>query len=69
MINQDFKKVVVLTQAQFNAKQTAGTLEAGVEYQIIGETLPPCPSTTDGTYVLKATVSSGVVTYAWVLEE
>lgn len=32
------------------------------------EALPPCPVTTDGTYVLEATVSSGVVTYAWVLK-
>ena len=30
--------------------------------------IPNCEETTDGTYVLKATVSSGVVTYAWVLE-
>lgn len=28
----------------------------------------PEPPTADGTYVLKATVSSGVVTYAWVAE-
>ena len=27
-----------------------------------------CPTTTDGTYVLKATVASGEVTYAWVAE-
>lgn len=26
----------------------------------------PEPPTTDGTYVLKATVSGGVVTYSWV---
>lgn len=30
--------------------------------------IPNVDTTTDGTYVLKATVSSGVVTYAWVLE-
>lgn len=30
--------------------------------------IPNCEETTDGTYVLKATVSSGVVTYTWVLE-
>ena len=30
--------------------------------------IPNCEETTDGTYVLKATVSSGTVTYTWVLE-
>ena len=30
--------------------------------------LPECPTTTDGTFVLKATVSSGAVTYSWVAE-
>ncbi len=30
--------------------------------------LPACPTTTDGTFVLKATVSSGAVTYSWVAE-
>lgn len=29
---------------------------------------PACPTDTDGTYVLEATVSSGVVTYTWVLK-
>lgn len=29
--------------------------------------IPPCPTTTDGTYTLQATVSSGTVTYSWVL--
>ncbi len=27
-----------------------------------------CTESTDGTYVLKATVSSGIVTYSWELE-
>ena len=35
----------------------------------IGAKIPECPTTTDGTYVLKATVSNGSVVYAWVLEE
>lgn len=35
---------------------------------IVSKNLPAVDTTTDGTYVLKATVSSGVVTYAWVLE-
>lgn len=35
----------------------------------IGAKIPECPTTTDGTYVLKATVSSGTVVYSWVLEE
>lgn len=35
----------------------------------ITNTIPECPTTTDGTYVLEATVSSGVVTYAWVLKQ
>ena len=29
---------------------------------------PACPTDTDGTYVLEATVSSGEVTYTWVLK-
>lgn len=29
---------------------------------------PSCPTDTDGTFVLKATVSSGAVTYAWTAE-
>ena len=29
---------------------------------------PACPTDTDGTFVLKATVSSGTVTYAWTAE-
>lgn len=29
---------------------------------------PACPTDTDGTFVLKATVSSGAVTYAWTTE-
>lgn len=28
----------------------------------------PADPTTDGTYVLKCTVASGVVTYSWVVE-
>lgn len=34
----------------------------------IGAKLPECPTDTDGTYVLKATVADGVVTYTWVAE-
>ncbi len=34
----------------------------------IGAKLPECPTTTDGTYVLKATVADGEVVYAWILE-
>ena len=34
----------------------------------IGAKLPECPTTTDGTYVLKATVSDGEVVYSWVAE-
>lgn len=30
--------------------------------------VPRCPSTTDGIYVLQANVSNGVVTYNWVLD-
>lgn len=37
MITKTETKVVVLTQAQFDARQTAGTLAEGVEYKIIGE--------------------------------
>lgn len=29
---------------------------------------PACPTDTDGTYVLEATVSDGAVTYTWVLK-
>ena len=28
----------------------------------------PAPTTTDGTYVLECTVSSGTPTYSWVLK-
>lgn len=34
----------------------------------IGAKLPACPATTDGTYVLKAIVTDGEVTYEWVSE-
>ena len=34
----------------------------------IGAKLPECPADTDGTYTLKATVSDGEVTYAWVTD-
>lgn len=30
--------------------------------------IPDCPTDTDGTYVLQATVSSGAVTYSWVAQ-
>ena len=33
------------------------------------ELLPACPTTTDGTFVLKATVANGAVTYEWVAEQ
>lgn len=34
----------------------------------IAARIPECPTSTDGTYVLKCTVSNGVATYAWVAE-
>ncbi len=34
----------------------------------IGVKVPECPTTTDGTYVLKATVSDGEVVYTWESE-
>ena len=30
--------------------------------------IPPCPTTTDGTYTLKCVVSNGVATYSWVAQ-
>ena len=39
-----------------------------IDVQPTGTSLPTAP-TADGTYVLKATVSSGVVTYSWVAEQ
>lgn len=36
---------------------------------VVAARIPVCSTDTDGTYVLKATVASGTVTYAWVLEE
>lgn len=33
---------------------------------VIGDTLPNCPTSTDGTYTLQCTVSSGKPTYSWV---
>ena len=38
------------------------------EYYASKTQVPDAPTSTDGTYVLKATVSNGQVTYAWVLE-
>lgn len=38
------------------------------KYATKTELLPACPTTTDGTFVLKATVASGAVTYEWVAE-
>ena len=39
-----------------------------VDNKLINQPIPECPTTTDGTFVLKATVSSGAVTYSWVAE-
>lgn len=36
---------------------------SGSEYIMIGFS---CPSTTDGAYILRATVTSGVVSYEWI---
>jgi len=38
------------------------------EYYASKTQVPDAPTSTDGTYVLKATVSNGQVTYSWVLE-
>lgn len=48
-------------------KLTAGT-GITLTQNTISTKLPECPTTTDGTYVLKATVASGAVTYEWVAE-
>ena len=40
----------------------------GVEWANESSVLPACPTSTDGTFILKCTVSSGVATYSWVLE-
>lgn len=50
--------------------------EAGYElfaknltYNLVGsEGIPMCPTSTDGTYTLQCTVSSGVPTYSWVAQ-
>ena len=40
-----------------------------MEEKYLPQSVPtPTPPTTDGNYILKASVSSGVVTYTWVLE-
>ena len=49
-------------------------LETNVTYRWSGSTyvpvgggaIPPCPVSSDGDFVLRATVSSGVVTYYWL---
>lgn len=48
---------------------TSATWYRGEEWKCItnGEVIPDAP-TTDGNYVLKCSVSSGVPTYSWVLE-
>lgn len=44
------------------------TIDATYGKTKLSANTPSCPTTTDGTYVLKATVSSGAVTYSWVAE-
>ncbi|MBO7732409.1 MAG: hypothetical protein J6S67_07645 [Methanobrevibacter sp.] len=40
---------------------------SGSEYVIVGgASIPECPATTDGVYMLIATVSQGVRTYTWI---
>lgn len=41
---------------------------SGSAFNAFTKNIPECPTTTDGTYALKATVSSGAVTYSWVAE-
>lgn len=46
----------------------ANVMTVGWDGTIVSKNLPAVDTTTDGTYVLKATVVNGAVTYAWVLE-
>lgn len=69
MFEKEKKNEVWLTQAQFDAKKQAGTLDDEVDYLIIGKIigLPTLP-TSDGTYKLQCVVSNGTATLSWVAE-
>lgn len=63
-------KQTAVTQAQYDALVQAGTVDPTMEYFITDgipaqSKIPDAP-TTDGTYHLSVTVTSGVPTYLWV---
>ena len=66
----DYKAFVdsVYNRASGSASDLVVQTELTAVDEKIGAKIPECPTTTDGTYVLKATVSDGAVTYSWVAE-
>jgi len=65
-------EVLNVTDSQVKYKTDKMTLDSNGNMSLAGSitatNIPAVPTTTDGTYVLKATVSNSVITYAWVLE-
>ena len=59
-----------LTSVEFTSLDGTFSLKKGIgdDYYTRIERIPECPITTDGSFVLKATVSNGTVTYSWVAE-
>ena len=53
----------------YNIKTINGESILGSGNISLRNNIPECPATTDGTYVLEATVSNGKVTYNWVLKQ
>jgi hypothetical protein len=43
---------------------------SGLTYsnKVLSTVIPECPTSTDGNFVLKCSVSSGTPTYSWVAE-
>ena len=64
--------ILYLTQAQYDSLIQNGSITiGGIAYEwsdkdiyFVEDNIPD-PPTTDGTYVLTVTVSSGVATYSW----
>ena len=51
---------------QWNNLGSLGASNSGSSSSTGGLSIIPDPPTTDGTYTLQATVTSGVITYTWV---
>ena len=67
-IEYNLNYINVTYQEYFNQFLKLDKLIKQTLEQKLATILPPIDTTTDGTYVLKAVVSDGQVTYTWVLE-